>query len=125
MASLTSSSRSAWLNSPTAESVVAVVDARRALSLGASRVNPARPLPAVHADGRRSAPPEYRLTAPDTAVSHLPRPGAAIIGMRQLQRPYPVPVELYGGHQVRRRLRHLDALDQRAAAQRDLLARPG
>jgi hypothetical protein len=47
-----------------------------------------------------------------------------VIGVHDLQGAQPGAVDFDGRHQVRRWHGHLDDLDQRAAAQRDLLARP-
>src|ERR1022692_2352095 len=81
--------------------------------------------PSHHADRRERADPEDGLAAPDTAVAQVPWPVAAVVRVHYLQRANPVPVEIDGHHQVRRRVRDLDDLDHRAAVQRDLLARAG
>ena len=65
--------------------------------------------------------PEDRLTAANAAVPGLPRPVTPVIGVHNLQRAQPAPIQLDGHHQVRGRHGHLDDLDQRTVAQRDLL----
>jgi hypothetical protein len=65
---------------------------------------------------------EHWLAAADTAITDVPRPVAAVVRVHNLQRAQPGSVQFDGGDKMHGWLRDLDDLDERAAAQRNLLA---
>ena len=75
------------------------------------------------AANRPGALTEHRLTTTDTAVTHIPGPVPAVIGVHHLKCPQGGPVKLNGHNQVRSGLRDFHDLDQWATDQRDLLSR--